>query len=98
MGGIIDSIWGVVDDVATLVTDTVKNVIEDPLPAIIAVGGMMVGIPPIYAGALAGGVGAAEHGGNILEGALVGGLSGACLLYTSPSPRDRQRSRMPSSA
>ena len=22
----------------------------------------------------------------------------ACLLYTSPSPRDRQRSRMPSSA
>ena len=25
-------------------------------------------------------------------------LSGACLLYTSPSPRDRQKSRMPSSA
>ena len=25
-------------------------------------------------------------------------LSGACLLYTSPSPRDRTRSRMPSSA
>ena len=23
---------------------------------------------------------------------------GGCLLYTSPSPRDRQRSRMPSSA
>ena len=23
---------------------------------------------------------------------------GACLLYTSPSPRDRTRSRMPSSA
>ena len=23
---------------------------------------------------------------------------GLCLLYTSPSPRDRQRSRMPSSA
>ena len=29
--------------------------------------------------------------------ALVG-LSAACLLYTSPSPRDRTRSRMPSSA
>ena len=27
---------------------------------------------------------------------LAGG--GACLLYTSPSPRDRQKSRMPSSA
>ena len=30
------------------------------------------------------------------------GLAGAdyidCLLYTSPSPRDRQKSRMPSSA
>src|SRR5665213_517948 len=25
-------------------------------------------------------------------------LSGTCLLYTSPSPRDRQKSRMPSSA
>ena len=26
------------------------------------------------------------------------GQSGSCLLYTSPSPRDRQKSRMPSSA
>ena len=25
-------------------------------------------------------------------------VSGCCLLYTSPSPRDRQKSRMPSSA
>ena len=25
-------------------------------------------------------------------------VAGACLLYTSPSPRDRQKSRMPSSA
>jgi len=31
---------------------------------------------------------------------LAGGKNGiyACLLYTSPSPRDRTRSRMPSSA
>ena len=27
-----------------------------------------------------------------------GGYDKACLLYTSPSPRDRTRSRMPSSA
>ena len=27
-----------------------------------------------------------------------GGLYGICLLYTSPSPRDRSSSRMPSSA
>ena len=26
------------------------------------------------------------------------GLASNCLLYTSPSPRDRQKSRMPSSA
>ena len=26
------------------------------------------------------------------------GLKYSCLLYTSPSPRDRQKSRMPSSA
>ena len=30
-------------------------------------------------------------------GALLSGLQ-TCLLYTSPSPRDRTRSRMPSSA
>ena len=26
------------------------------------------------------------------------GINNSCLLYTSPSPRDRQKSRMPSSA
>src|SRR5678809_928324 len=30
--------------------------------------------------------------------ALSGGETARCLLYTSPSPRDRQKSRMPSSA
>ena len=29
---------------------------------------------------------------------LIGGSPKSCLLYTSPSPRDRQKSRMPSSA
>ena len=46
------------------------------------------------------------YGFFILIGLLVTGVLGAvmwpllsaCLLYTSPSPRDRQRSRMPSSA
>ena len=36
---------------------------------------------------------------NGLRGLLGGlGCSHSCLLYTSPSPRDRQKSRMPSSA
>ena len=30
--------------------------------------------------------------------ALIGAYYSTCLLYTSPSPRDRTRSRMPSSA
>ena len=44
----------------------------------------------------------------LMEGRRVNGMAGAarvdpdwapvCLLYTSPSPRDRQKSRMPSSA
>ena len=29
---------------------------------------------------------------------LLDEIDGLCLLYTSPSPRDRQKSRMPSSA
>ena len=33
-----------------------------------------------------------------LTGAGTTTVSGTCLLYTSPSPRDRQKSRMPSSA
>ena len=33
-----------------------------------------------------------------LEVAQESGHPRACLLYTSPSPRDRQKSRMPSSA
>ena len=33
-----------------------------------------------------------------LEASYEKDLVGGCLLYTSPSPRDRTRSRMPSSA
>ena len=42
--------------------------------------------------------------GNVsVKGSVIGAVSndpipGVCLLYTSPSPRDRQKSRMPSSA
>ena len=36
--------------------------------------------------------------GLIIPYLLIGVISSGCLLYTSPSPRDRQKSRMPSSA
>ena len=40
-----------------------------------------------------------EQGGDIARtAALYAGWNVDCLLYTSPSPRDRTRSRMPSSA
>ena len=40
------------------------------------------------------GVGSGMSGGTI----VVLGSVGTCLLYTSPSPRDKRQSRMPSSA
>ena len=39
---------------------------------------------------------ASEIGAHVLSGNVF--ETRACLLYTSPSPRDRTRSRMPSSA
>ena len=41
---------------------------------------------------------AVEQYGSSDSGASLGDILGACLLYTSPSPRDRSLSRMPSSA
>ena len=40
----------------------------------------------------------AAEGANVEVGASLAILNEGCLLYTSPSPRDRTRSRMPSSA
>ena len=37
-------------------------------------------------------------GGTATAGRLTMSQDSSCLLYTSPSPRDRTRSRMPSSA
>ena len=56
---------------------------------------------------VAGGAVAATGASGLLRPASAAGLapsktmrggSNNCLLYTSPSPRDRQKSRMPSSA
>ena len=40
----------------------------------------------------------AEFGDIFATSPLQNASSSICLLYTSPSPRDRQKSRMPSSA
>ena len=39
-----------------------------------------------------------EVGKTYVSVQLINLLVNRCLLYTSPSPRDRQKSRMPSSA
>ena len=39
-----------------------------------------------------------HHAAFVSSGSLYPTESRSCLLYTSPSPRDRQKSRMPSSA
>ena len=41
---------------------------------------------------------ALAHGQKVFYTTPLKALSNHCLLYTSPSPRDRQKSRMPSSA
>ena len=38
------------------------------------------------------------EGAEVLDVGSGGGVPGICLLYTSPSPRDKRQSRMPSSA
>ena len=38
------------------------------------------------------------HSEDATDGSLFVAVYGSCLLYTSPSPRDKRQSRMPSSA
>ena len=52
----------------------------------------------IFARALAGGLKAAGATSQYLGMVPTPGIAHICLLYTSPSPRDRSVSRMPSSA
>ena len=51
-----------------------------------------------YQSASGAGARAMEELKNLSQTVLDGGTPKGCLLYTSPSPRDRQKSRMPSSA
>ena len=67
-------------------------VMDSPLLMVIATFlGLMVG-------GFVGWLGGFRYMVIICVGVLVGAYFGYCLLYTSPSPRDRQKSRMPSSA
>jgi hypothetical protein len=72
-----DPIGALTDNKITeTVTNTVQNIIEDPLPTLVNVGLMAFGVPPVFAGMAAGATSAATNGGDILQGALTGGAMG----------------------
>ena len=75
-----------------------SNAISDTLKAEGLLGEYTSTFKPGAGGAV--GLGAFQEIKGKPEAALVTGIAmtGGCLLYTSPSPRDRQKSRMPSSA
>ena len=83
---------GVTSSVAAMTTELGEVVITKEDDSIeIEVSSSKLATPRLYAFALT----------DALEGffaSLAADLGEACLLYTSPSPRDRQKSRMPSSA
>jgi hypothetical protein len=76
VGDVLDTVGDAIEDVGDFIGDTVEAIVDDPLQAIVTVGAMAMGVPPVWAGALGGAAGAAEDGGNILEGALLGGATG----------------------
>ena len=85
--------WGAPDDINTLMA-MVNNIPENWIFSTFSIGRNQM--PYVAAAVLTGGNVRVGLEDNIyLE---KGVLATNCLLYTSPSPRDRTRSRMPSSA
>jgi hypothetical protein len=76
VGDILGAVSNVVESVGNAVGDAVQSVIDNPVGAIVDIGLMAVGVPPVFAGAIGGAAGAAAGGGDILKGALTGGAMG----------------------
>ena len=71
------------------------HTMEEIFAAVIQLNYPVVVRPSFTMGGLGSGIAFNEEELSQIAGA---GLRHSCLLYTSPSPRDRQKSRMPSSA
>lgn len=71
-----DFVGDAVEDVGDVLEDTWRAVKSNPIGAITSAVAMAYGIPPMWAGALGGGAGAAATGGNIVKGAFTGGAMG----------------------
>lgn len=76
VGDILEGVGDIIEDVGDAIGDAVEAVVDNPIGAIVSVGSMAMGIPPVWAGALGGAANAAANDGNILEGALLGGATG----------------------
>ena len=77
----------------------VEGVIVDQRNAVVALCGAFAGpVAAVISAALASSYRLYLGGGGAFAGFVGVWLAASCLLYTSPSPRDRTRSRMPSSA
>ena len=59
------------------VLEVVRDEVGDPAAILTTIGLAAIGVPPVLAGAAGGTVGAANAGGNLLEGALLGGAGAA---------------------
>jgi len=73
VGEILDGVTHLVEKVGSTITGAVDSVIHNPVGAIVDVGLLSMGVPPIYAGLAAGAANAAANHGDILKGALTGG-------------------------
>ena len=81
VGDILDGIGDIVEDVGDFVGDTVEAVIDNPIGVLTSAALLYMGVPPVYAGAISGGVNAAATGGDVLKGALVGGAMAGAAGY-----------------
>lgn len=71
-----DFVGDTVEDIGDTLEDTWQAIKSNPIGAITSAVAMAYGIPPMWAGALGGGAGAAATGGNIVKGAFTGGAMG----------------------
>ena len=83
------------DGIKNLVTTVGKNLTLDTILGNSAAGAVVMGLKGTGTANVADTQ--ASHA-SWLEVGLANAPTYSCLLYTSPSPRDRQKSRMPSSA
>lgn len=85
--GAVEFVGDVVHKAADLVVDTVKAVIEDPLPTLLAIGGQMIGIPvPVTMAAITG-----ARGGDLEDMAKAAAVAyvaqtGASVIAPAISP------------